>query len=159
MTDMIKLANGSEVSDDVFYTWSASKQYNLLCPTRGMLGKHHSEDARAKMSDLKKGKNYTGGWNKGLTVSAETRAKMSAAHKGSPGHTKNLGKTHSAETRAKIGLANSLAHAKPVMTPLGQFASTKLAAEAYGLKSKEAMLYRIKTKPTEYYYIQPECQL
>jgi hypothetical protein len=158
MTDMIKLANGSEVPVDVFYTWSANKQYNLLCPNRGMLGKSHNEESRAKMSALKKGKNYSGGWNKGQSLSEETRAKMSAAHLGRPGHTKNKGKTHSVETKAKIGLANSLAQSNPVMTPLGEFPSSKLAAEAYGLKSKEAILYRIKTKPTEYYYIDKDAK-
>ena len=52
-----------------------------------MFGKHHSAEARKKMSEVHKGNHH----------SAETHQKMSEAHKG---------KHHSAETRKKMSEAN-----------------------------------------------------
>jgi hypothetical protein len=44
---------------------------------------------------------------------------------------------------------------KPIATPNGIFASMRIASEAYNL-SQGTMLYRLRTKPTEYYYITKE---
>jgi hypothetical protein len=144
MTDMIKLANGSEVSDDVFYTWSAIKQYMNLCPpNKGKSLPAWSEERKLKHSIALTGRVF----------SEEHRAKIGAANKGNH----NIGgrnKGKKMNTGAKISAVLS----KPVMTPLGEFPSCKLAAEAYGLKSKEAIQYRIKTKPTEYYYINKDAK-
>ena len=68
-------------------------------------GKMHPEtvtaETRAKMSASHKGKIP---WNKGKTLSAETRAKLSAANKGQIPW--NKGKTLSAETCAKLSATN-----------------------------------------------------
>jgi hypothetical protein len=144
MTDMIKLANGSEVPVDVFYTWSHQKQRMNLChPFKGKSLPAMSEEQKLKRSIAQKGR----------VISEEHRAKIGAANKGNH----NIGgrnKGKKMNTGAKISAVLS----KPVMTPLGEFPSSKLAAEAYGLKSKEAILYRIKTKPTEYYYINKDAK-
>lgn len=78
-----------------------------LAPTAGScLGRVHSADTRAKMSE----------WQIGKTHSAETRAKISFATKGKIGHIPSLetrakrsaslkGHVHSAETRAKMSAA------------------------------------------------------
>jgi hypothetical protein len=116
MTDMIKLANGSEVSDDVFYTWSARKQFHNICPP-----------------------------NKGKVRSDEFRAKVSAARKG-----KSISEEH------RIALRQS--NMKPIMTPLGEFSCQAAAAEAYGFKNKNAIRYRMKKFPTEYYYINKDAK-
>ena len=74
---MIKLANGREVTLDEFLTWSSKKQHASLTP-------RHRCDKR----------------------SDETRAKMSAAHKGSKkpwvDNSHHKGFKHSDETRAKM---------------------------------------------------------
>ena len=56
-----------------------------------MYGKHHSEESKKKIGEKSKGR----------YPSAETRKKMSEAHKGKPGP--NKGKKHSEETKKKIG--------------------------------------------------------
>lgn len=83
-----------------------------------MLGKHHSEESKAKMSAAKKGKSP---WNKdkqcpsetkakistalkGKQFSAEHKAKLSAAKKGKPTWIK--GKHLSEESKAKMSAAN-----------------------------------------------------
>ena len=54
MDNMVKLANGKEVSWDEFSKWSERKQYmNIVNPN---LGKKHSDDVRRKMSEIKKEK-------------------------------------------------------------------------------------------------------
>lgn len=60
------------------------------------LGKKHSEEAKRKMSEARKGK--IGYW-KDKKFSKESRKKMSLIRKG---------KKHSEETKKKIGLANSI---------------------------------------------------
>ena len=62
-------------------------------PTESRRGRRHSEEARAKMSEAKRGENHP---MYGKKHSAEARAKMSEAHKG---------KKLSAETRAKLSEA------------------------------------------------------
>lgn len=65
----------------------------------GMLGKRHSPEARAKMSEARQGlRNALGSRH-----SAETRAAYSAARRG-PANP-NFGKKHSDETRAKMRAA------------------------------------------------------
>ena len=86
-------------------------------------------------------------WAKGLKgkpLSAERRAKISAALKGRP---------RSAETLAKM----SAASAKPIHTPLGIFASIKLAAQAYNCDGS-LIHYRLKKFPKDYYYITKEAK-
>lgn len=58
------------------------------------LGKNHTEESREKMSKSQKG---IVPWNKGKTLTQETRAKISLGHKGIP---------LSAETREKLRQAN-----------------------------------------------------
>jgi hypothetical protein len=71
------------------------------------LGSKHSDVAKAKMSAAGVGRKQsqeaiekTRAAQMGHTVSAETRAKISAARKGKPGH------PHTDESKAKIGQAN-----------------------------------------------------
>ena len=54
------------------------------------LGKHHSEEAKRKMSEKHKGKTT---WNKGKKMSEEAKQKMAAA---------KIGKHHSDETKRKM---------------------------------------------------------
>jgi len=61
MADMIKLKNGTEVTAEEFYSWSANKQHGSLV---GL-----NEAAKAKIRAARLGQN----------ISDQTRAKMSAA--------------------------------------------------------------------------------
>lgn len=136
MPAMIKLYDGSEVTAEEFYRWTATAQrYKLL----GQSPEHHAartaavqtEETRAKMraawdrrkangvshtmSDEARARISTA--NKGKVVSEETRKKMSAAHQG-----KSRGKA-SAETKAKQSAALRVSWAarralKPVMQTL-----------------------------------------
>lgn len=65
---------------------------------KGMPGKPHSEETKAKMRAAHKGKAYRG---RGFTASEETRQKMREALKGRP-HPWHAGKPHSEETKAKM---------------------------------------------------------
>lgn len=78
---MITLLNGKTVSDDEFYSWSAIKQRRNLIP--------RPAETLAKISKANTGRKNT----------AETKAKMSASHKG---HTPSNTKPHSEATKAKI---------------------------------------------------------
>lgn len=80
--------------------------YNLTAGGDGMVGYRASAETRRKMSEAHKGKNF----------SAEHRRKLSEAKRGKPGHPNSLetrrrisavhkGKTLSVETRRKIGNA------------------------------------------------------
>jgi len=86
---------------------------------RGMLGRSHSAETKAKISKAMSGENSS---NFGLYFSAETRAKMSEAYKGKlnseetkakiskaltgENHPRGMeGRIHSAETKAKISKA------------------------------------------------------
>ena len=64
-----------------------------------------SPETRAKISPAKIGNTWNKGnnWNKGKTLSAETRAKMSAAKQGEKNNM--FGKNHSLEIRAKLSAA------------------------------------------------------
>lgn len=62
-------------------------------------GTTHSDQARLKMSEAKKGAPRPKGWK----LSDETRLKMSEAKKGKPAH--NRGKPHSEETKEKVSKA------------------------------------------------------
>jgi len=104
---------------------------------KGLKGKPLSAERRAKISAALKGRPLR-------PRSAETRAKMSAALKGRP---------RSAETRAAIGAAS----AKPIHTPLGIFASRNLAAQAYNCDGS-LIHYRLKKFPKDYYYITKEAK-
>ena len=94
---------GVPASDLIFITHSDhSKLHNKLKDyhngnSNPMFGKHHSEEAKKKMSLRHKGRDT---WMKGKHHSAETRQKLSEAHKGKPSCMK--GKHHSAETRTKM---------------------------------------------------------
>lgn len=69
--------------------------------SRGMLGKHHSEEAKKKNSESHKGKPA---WSKGIKMSKESRQKMSESKKGKP--TWNKGKNMSEEFREKMSLTH-----------------------------------------------------
>jgi group I intron endonuclease len=80
-----------------------NKGYNLTEGGEGTWGWKHSEEAKRKMRQAKKGKSSH--W-KGKTRSEESRRKMSRAKKGiaSSGEKNNFyGKTHTEETRRAIG--------------------------------------------------------
>ena len=75
-------------------TTNPAKGYNIsIGGEYGGLGRSHSNEARRKMSEAKKGTNHP---NYGKHLSAETRRKISEAHKGTH---------HSAESRRKISEA------------------------------------------------------
>lgn len=94
-------------------------EYNSTAGGDGTFGHQHTDEAKLKMSAAKKGKPSP---LRGRPKSAETRAKLSAAMTGKPGHrpsdetraklssaqqgnTKMLGKKHSEETKAKMRAA------------------------------------------------------
>jgi len=140
MSNMIKLANGREVTLDEFLTWSYQKQHGNLNPSK------FSDETRAKMSASQKGRTLTAETRvklsaamKGRTQSAEHRAKLGAARKG---------RTHSAEARAKLGAA----HVKPVMTPNGLYPSLKAVREASGVTAPTIRRW-MKKWPEHYYYV------
>jgi len=62
-------------------------------------GTTHSDQARLKMSEAKKGVPRVRGWN----LSDTTKSKMSEAKRGKPAH--NKGKTHSEEAKKKVSQA------------------------------------------------------
>jgi len=67
----------------------------------GMRGKHHTEEAKRKMSEAQRGKHHT----------EETKRKMSEVQKGEKNP--NFGKSPSIETREKIKKANRGKHYSP----------------------------------------------
>ncbi|MBE9592014.1 MAG: hypothetical protein IMF19_00895 [Proteobacteria bacterium] len=69
-------------------------QYRALCRSCTNIGRHHTEETKAKI----------GAGNKGKIVSEKTKALMSVAHKC---NTCTLGHTLTVEHKAKISLANS----------------------------------------------------
>ena len=73
--------------------------------TTWMKGKHHTEEAKQKISIALKGKTT---WNKGKHMSEETKRKMSEARKGKT--TWNKGKHHSEEAKQKMASAKQGLH-------------------------------------------------
>lgn len=82
---------------------------NLTCGGDGgspMLGKNHSCQTKSKMSEIAKFQNRNiGGWNKGLTMSDESKRKISLA---------NQGREISNETKLKISNSNKGNTKKPM---------------------------------------------
>lgn len=79
--------------------------------------------------------------------SFEANAKNSASQKG---------RQVSEETRRKISQAQTgkeTGRSKPVQTPKGRFDKIQDAATAFGV-SPESIKYRIKTRPTEYFFLE-----
>ncbi|CAG8659628.1 13766_t:CDS:2, partial [Acaulospora colombiana] len=79
--------------------------YNIALIAASCAGVKHSDEAKAKISDAKKGKSHSeehkaniSAAGKGKSHSEETKAKMSASHKG---------QKHSAETKAKLSAAKT----------------------------------------------------
>lgn len=70
---------------------------------KSVTGFHHSEEAKKKMSEMKKGKPS---WNKGIPMSDETKEKQRESHIGK----RHFGICHSEETKRKIGEANKGKH-------------------------------------------------
>lgn len=86
-----------------FYRGAGSDLTNLtIGGDAPMLGKKHTPETRAKMSQVRRGENNH---NYGKKFSAETCEKIGEAHRGEK-HP-NYGKHLSEETRVKIGEANS----------------------------------------------------
>ena len=85
----------------IFLTPVDHRRLHNLGKPSGMKGKQHSAETRKKMSEAHKGKQA---WNKGIPQSEETRKKMSEAHKGENNYW--FGKHHSEEAKKK----NSEAH-------------------------------------------------
>jgi hypothetical protein len=114
-----------------------------------LTGRKHTAETRAKMSAVRIG----------MKFSDSHRAKMSEVRKGikMPNEQRDkisrsmLGKKKSKETRDKMKKASSF-RCKPVSTTNGIFNSIAEAADYYGV-SHTTILYRIKTKPNEFYYI------
>lgn len=148
--DLITVANGKTVTLDEFLTWSVHKQrmniVSVSAETRarisaankgkntwskGRNGKPHSDETKAKIGVIHKGK----------MVSEETRAKLSAAMTG-----KSLPKSNA--TKAKIAAAKC----KPITTPNGTFPSITAAAADYNVRGN-VIQYRMKKYPNEYYFV------
>ena len=125
----------------------------------------HTPDARAKISASQKGRRKgiklsletrakisaaRQAWVSVNHVSLETRAKMSASQKG-----KNKGKKRSAETRAKMSANHTRPAAKLLMTPNGLYPSRKAVAKAANV-CPETISNWIKKWPEHYYYINKE---
>ena len=81
----------------IFLTPTDHRRLHNLGKPSGMNGKHHSTEARKKMSESKNGENNP---LFGKHHSAEARKKMSEARKGKPSGMN--GKHHSAEARKKM---------------------------------------------------------
>lgn len=95
------------------FNLSPVKGESSLYATKGMLGKKHSAESRAKMRAARLG---VAPWNKGGKHSEETRKKIGLAQ---IGHKKHLGKKHSEATRekqrlAKLGKKLSLGHRQKI---------------------------------------------
>ena len=85
----------------IFLTPVDHRRLHNLGKPSGMKGKQHSAETRKKMSEAHKGKQA---WNKGIPQSEEAKKKNSEAHKGENNYW--FGKHHSAEAKKK----NSEAH-------------------------------------------------
>lgn len=92
---------GGVPSEDARRKMSESHKRLLSREKHPMLGKHHSEESKKKMSNAKKGKPSH---NKGKPMSEETKKKLSESKKGLQSGEKNpmFGKHHSDETKQKI---------------------------------------------------------
>lgn len=114
------------------------------------------EEVVEKQPTKTKSKQYTDEIKLTWRHVAETRAKMSAGHKG---------KKHSAETLAKIGAGNkgktisaeqrakiSAARSRPMMTPNGIYPSLKAVATAAGVNTTTVHTWK-KKWPEHYYHI------
>jgi hypothetical protein len=111
---------------EIFDVGVNPKFYNKIKATKTGFsneGIKHSEEAKKKMSEAKKGKEPAKGWrlsaetrermskakkgqpapNKGVSHSEEAKKKMSEAKKGRPAH--NRGKKHSEESKLKMSEA------------------------------------------------------
>ena len=90
------------VSREQFYFDSLNPEFNILKTAGSSLGYKHTEESKILMSKVQNSIDKTGENNPmfGKTHSAETRAKMSEAHKG---------KSQSAETIAKISATQGTA--------------------------------------------------
>jgi hypothetical protein len=179
---VITLVNGQQVTADEFYTWSASKQYWNLVPRseafresaslkrqavqtpKGLfdsvgaaaaayntnpntlrnwifknptefyyLNNSLSEQRRKKMRDAQLARGDKCGRPRGHGLSAETRKKMSDTKRNNP--------------------AIRLDKRRCVHTPKGFFDSLKAATQAYDI-SGDTLRRWIKTKPTEFYYVE-----
>lgn len=82
----------------IFLTRAEHRRLHMKGEKSPFYGKHHSDDARRKLSEAKKGKNNP---NFGKTLSEETRKKMSEAAKG---------RTFSEETRRKLSESHKGKH-------------------------------------------------
>ena len=85
----------------IFLTPVDHRRLHNLGKPSGMKGKQHSAETRKKMSEAHKGKQA---WNKGIPQSEEAKKKNSEAHKGENNYW--FGKHHSEEAKKK----NSEAH-------------------------------------------------
>ena len=85
----------------IFLTPVDHRRLHNLGKPSGMKGKKHSAETRKKMSEAHKGKQA---WNKGIPQSEEAKKKNSEAHKGENNYW--FGKHHSEETRKKMSEAN-----------------------------------------------------
>lgn len=107
--------------------------------------KKHSAETRAKMS-----KNHTSSGMKGHTHSADTRARQS--ENANPW---NKGRTLSAETRDRMKAAAQLRAQKvrqKIMTPNGVFQDVHAVAAEAGV-GRATVYSWIKKYPNEYYYV------
>lgn len=129
--------------------WPAG--YNYTDGGKGTKGRIHSELTRSLMRE--KAKTNRGGWNRGRKtgpLSAETRAKLSKAHKGQKAW--NEGIPHTAETRAKMAVARKGGknhNAKRVECNGVVYPSGADAMTALGL-SRMQLSYRIRKGEMRY---------
>jgi len=109
-----------------------SAGYNATRGGDGVVGLVHTEDAKRRMSENRRGEknhNYGKSWGRTGPMSEESKQKMREAA---------LGREHSEETKKKIGAATSLLKRKPVSqcskdgTVLSVYPSLNEAAAAVG---------------------------
>ena len=154
MSDMIKLANGSEVSVDVFYSWDTRKQDTNLCPNRTRavitpLGRFNSLISAANAHGVSP--ELLGYKLKTLTKSNlgyyyEGQNKVLPPKK--PRVSSFKGHSHKAESRAK----QSDAKYRPIMTPYGFFFNQSEAAQFFKI-GRCSMSARMRRSPDLYYLI------
>lgn len=117
---------------------SLDKGYNMTLGGDGLMGYHHTEDAKRRMSEARKGErnpNYGKHWGKTNWTDEE---KLIVSQKHSGDGNPMYGKHHSEEVRKRIGEATALNKRKSVVQytktgdKLAIFNSMKEAAAAIG---------------------------
>ena len=133
-------------------------EYNIAKDARSpMLGKNHSEEAKAKMSFFKKGQIHSeeakakiSAGNKGKTYSNETICKISASKKGD--NHPMFGKTHSEETLIKMAKVKiGKKHSAETLAKISNTKKGGVRPEGAGRLEKKVSVLDLSTKITTVY--------